>query len=88
MARILGVDGERLLSTTRRRSKRGLDLLSAASVKRGLNLLGAASVKRPLDLLGVASGQRGVDEKELQRRRSGSEKELQPRSAPMLTSFP
>jgi hypothetical protein len=37
-------------------------------VKRGLDLLSTASVKRALDLLGVASGQRGVDEKELQRR--------------------
>jgi hypothetical protein len=33
-------------------------------------------IKRGLDLLDTASGQRGVDEKELQRRRSGGEKEL------------
>jgi hypothetical protein len=58
------------------RSKHGLDLLSVASVKRGL------------DLLDVATGQRGVDEKELQRRRFGGEKELRPRSAWALTSFP
>jgi hypothetical protein len=58
------------------------------SVKRSLDLLSAASIKHGLDLLGVASGQRGVDEKELQHRRSGGEKELRPRSALALTSFP
>jgi hypothetical protein len=60
----------------------------AASVKHDLDLLGAALVKRSLDLLGVALRQRSVDEKELQHRRSGNEKELRPRSAPTLTSFP
>jgi hypothetical protein len=89
VAGILGADGgENLLSMARRRSKRDLNLLDAASVKRGLNLLSAASVKRGLDLLSMASEQRRVDEKELQRRRSGGEKELRPRSAPALTSFP
>jgi hypothetical protein len=88
VAGILDADGERLLSTTRRQSKSGLDLLGVASVKRSLDLLDAASVKHGLDLLGVALGQRNVDEKELQHRQSSCEKELRPRSAPALTSFP
>jgi hypothetical protein len=60
----------------------------ATLVKRGLNLLGAMSIKHGLDLLGVASGQCDVDEKKLQRRWSGGKKELRPRFAPALTSFP
>jgi hypothetical protein len=60
--------GETLLSTAQHWSKRGLDLLGAASVKRGLDLLDVALVKHGLDLLSVALGQRGVDEKELQHR--------------------
>jgi hypothetical protein len=43
--------------------------------------------KRDLDLLGVASEQHRVDEKELQRRRFGGEKELRPQSASAMTSF-
>jgi hypothetical protein len=43
--------------------------------------------RRSVDQAQPRSAHRGIDEKELQRRRSGSENELRPRFALVLTSF-